>query len=456
MAMDLTQGKPLVVMLRFVLPVIGGNLFQLFYTLADTVIVGQTIGEDALAAVGATTVFVYFILCFIQGLTNGFSIILARSVGARNEKASKGSIAASVLISIACTLIITIPACALLPWIIRFMDVPETIVPEASAYLIVMLAGTGATVLYNLISNILRAFGDSRMPLVFLVVSSLLNIVLDIIFIVPFGMGTGGAAAATVLSQLIAGILSIIFGIRKYSLLRLSAKDWRNGMQCIAENLRLGVLMGFQMSVMCIGQLVMQASVNSLGTAAIAGYTAATKTDQLSVLVNNAFITAIAAYVAQNFGAGNLERIRRGVWSSLLLIEVTDAVMIVLVLLAEPFIVPAFVSSPSPEVFSYTRTFFLLTLPFYPVLGLLCVYRTSVQSLGNAWAPFTACIVELVARCASSILLGRGFGYGGIVLSTPIAWLGAIAIVIPVYALMSRRMLHGHLEKDSSFAVSSQ
>ena len=440
MAIDLTKGRPLPVILRFSLPVIGGNLFQLFYTLADTIIVGQTIGENALAAVGATTVFVYFILCFIQGLTNGFSIMLAQAIGSRDRDAARKNIASSVYISLAFTVILTAVTCAMVPWIIAWMDVPGEIAGDASSYLFVVLAGTGATVLYNLISNILRALGDSRMPLVFLIFSSLLNIVLDILFIVPFGWGVAGAALATVLSQLLAGILSTLAAVRKYDILKLSASDLRIDRTILWNNLRLGFVMGFQMSVMCIGQLVMQASVNKLGTSAIAGYTAATKVDQLSVLVNNAFITAVAAYVAQNYGAGDIVRIRKGVWASLAITECTDFLMILIIILIEPFIVPMFVSSASPEVYRYALDFFVYTLPFYPVLGLLCVYRTSVQSMGNSIAPFTACIVELAARCSASIFLGSAIGYAGIILSSPFAWIGADLIVIPAYIVMMRRL----------------
>ena len=440
MAIDLTKGRPLPVILRFSLPVIGGNLFQLFYTLADTIIVGQTIGENALAAVGATTVFVYFILCFIQGLTNGFSIMLAQAIGSRDRDAARKNIASSVYISLAFTVILTAVTCTMVPWIIAWMDVPGEIAGDASSYLFVVLAGTGATVLYNLISNILRALGDSRMPLVFLIFSSLLNIVLDILFIVPFGWGVAGAALATVLSQLLAGILSTLAAVRKYDILKLSASDLRIDRTILCNNLRLGFVMGFQMSVMCIGQLVMQSSVNKLGTSAIAGYTAATKVDQLSVLVNNAFITAVAAYVAQNYGAGDITRIRKGVWASLAITECTDFLMILIIILIEPFIVPMFVSSASPEVYRYALDFFVYTLPFYPVLGLLCVYRTSVQSMGNSIAPFTACIVELAARCSASIFLGSAIGYAGIILSSPFAWIGADLIVIPAYIVMMRRL----------------
>lgn len=440
MAEDLTKGRPFSVILKFSLPIIGGNLFQLFYTLADTIIVGQTIGESALAAVCATTVFVYFILCFIQGLTNGFSIILAQSIGSRDYDASRRNIAASIYISVACTVVITAVTCALTPAIIRLMDVPEDIRGDASTYLFVVLAGTGATILYNLISNILRALGDSRLPLIYLIFSSLLNVVLDIVFIVPCGMGVGGAAFATVLSQLIAGVMSFISGVRRYDVLRLRKEAWKGAVRCIGSNTRLGFLMGFQMSVMCIGQLVMQTSVNSLGTEAIAGYTAATKVDQLSVLVNNAFITAIAAYVAQNYGAMEHERIRKGVWTALLITEITDFMMIAIILLIQPYIVPMFVTDASPAIYDYAWDFFKITLPFYPMLGLLSVYRTSVQAMGNSLSPLIACIVELFARCSSSILLGCAIGYVGIVLSSPFAWIGADLIVIPAYIHMIRKL----------------
>lgn len=440
MAEDLTKGRPFSVILKFSLPIIGGNLFQLFYTLADTIIVGQTIWESALAAVCATTVFVYFILCFIQGLTNGFSIILAQSIGSRDYDASRRNIAASIYISVACTVVITAVTCALTPAIIRLMDVPEDIRGDASTYLFVVLAGTGATILYNLISNILRALGDSRLPLIYLIFSSLLNVVLDIVFIVPCGMGVGGAAFATVLSQLIAGVMSFISGVRRYDDLRLRKEAWKGAVRCIGSNTRLGFLMGFQMSVMCIGQLVMQTSVNSLGTEAIAGYTAATKVDQLSVLVNNAFITAIAAYVAQNYGAMEHERIRKGVWTALLITEITDFMMIAIILLIQPYIVPMFVTDASPAIYDYAWDFFKITLPFYPMLGLLSVYRTSVQAMGNSLAPLIACIVELFARCSSSILLGGAIGYVGIVLSSPFAWISADLIVIPSYIHMIRKL----------------
>lgn len=439
MAVDLTKWRTLPVLFRFSLPVIGGNLFQLFYTLADTLIVGQTIGEGALAAVGATSVFVYFILCFITGMTGGFSIILAHDIGSRETENAKRNIVASVYMSAAVTVVITAITCLFSRQIIHLMRIPEAISEDAYTYMVIVLAGTGATVLYNLISNILRALGDSRLPLIYLVISSLLNVFLDILFIVPFGMGVGGAALATVLSQLLSGVLCFISAIRRYPVMRIEKAYWKFDSLSMKRNLRLGFIMGFQMSVMCIGQVVMQSSVNRFGTAAIAGYTAATKMDQLSVLINGSYVSAVSAFVSQNQGAGEDLRIRQGVKSSLLLALITDAIIMGIIVLIEPFVVPLFVSNPSPDTFIYCRDFFLITVPFYPLLGILCVYRTAVQSLGNSRAPFAACIAELIARCSASVLLAMFVGYRGVVFSTPFAWLLADLIVVISYARMMRR-----------------
>ena len=417
MAVDLTKGRTLPVLFRFSLPVIGGNLFQLFYTLADTLIVGQTIGEGALAAVGATSVFVYFILCFITGMTGGFSIILAHDIGSRETENAKRNIVASIYISVAVTVVITAITCLFSRQIIHLMRIPEAISEDAYTYMVIVLAGTGATVLYNLISNILRALGDSRLPLIYLVISSLLNVFLDILFIVPFGMGVGGAALATVLSQLLSGVLCFISAIRRYPVMRIEKAYWKFDSLSMKRNLRLGFIMGFQMSV----------------------YTAATKMDQLSVLINGSYVSAVSAFVSQNQGAGEDLRIRQGVKSSLLLALITDAIIMGIIVLIEPFVVPLFVSNPSPDTFIYCRDFFLITVPFYPLLGILCVYRTAVQSLGNSRAPFAACIAELIARCSASVLLAMFVGYRGVVFSTPFAWLLADLIVVISYARMMRR-----------------
>ena len=438
MSKDLTQGRPFRVLLQFSLPVIAGNLFQLFYTLADTVIVGRTLGAQALAAVGSTTIVIYFVLCFVQGFTGGFGICLAQSFGARDDNGQRSSAAVSWLLSAGFAVIITVLFCALAHPILRWMRTPEDIYAEAYSYMFIVLLGTGATVFYNMISNMLRSLGDSRTPLFFLIFSALLNVVLDLVFILPLGMGVAGAAWATVLSQLLSAVLCTIVGMRNFDVLRTRRADFVDWRRAAAKHLAVGFPMGFQMSVMCIGQLAMQTGVNSLGSVAVAGYTAATKVDQLSVLMNNAFGIALSSYVAQNYGAGQYRRISEGVRACLAQIEVCNVLMCALLLGCRHLVVPLFLDSPTAEVIRYSDGYLFAVCPFYVILGLLMVFRTAIQSMGDSRTPFEACVIELVMRILGSVGLAAmlapyGLSYTGICLSHTLAWLGATVLLMPVY-----------------------
>lgn len=433
MAKDLTKGKPFPVLLQFTLPVIGGNLFQLFYTLADTVIVGRTLGAQALAAVGSTTIIIYFVLCFIQGFTGGFGICLGQRFGAQDTPGMRRSVAVSWGLSLVFTVAVTALTCGLTHQILHWMQTPDSIYQDAYDYMFVVLLGTGATVFYNMISNMLRALGDSRTPLVFLVFSALLNVVLDVVFIVPFQMGVAGAAWATVVSQFLSAALCTVVGVKKFEVLRTSCSDLTDWQKAAWQHLRIGFPMGFQMSVMCIGQLAMQAAVNALGPVAIAGYTAATKVDQLSVLMNNAFGIALSNFVAQCYGAGLYGRIREGVRASLIQTEAANLFMCVLLLACRNAVTPFFIDNPTAETIQYANGYLLAVAPFYVILGLLLVFRTAVQSMGNSRAPFAACLVELVMRIGGTFGLSRVLGYTGICLSSPLAWAGATSLLIPVY-----------------------
>ena len=286
----------------------------------------------------------------------------------------------------------------------------------------VVLLGTSATVFYNLISNMLRALGDSNMPLYFLVFSSILNIFLDLLFIVPFHMGVAGAAWATVISQLLSAFFCLLVGLKKYQVLHISRQDFDQLKSPLFSHLKIGFQMGFQMSVMCIGQLAMQAVVNSLGTYAVAGYTAASKADQVSVLVNNAMIAAISAYVSQNFGAGNKKRIRLSVRACLIQTEALNLIMCLGILFLRHPIVELFLSNPTAEIYSYSDQYLTFVAPCYFLLGLLSIYRASVQSMGNGWAPFTACMIELVMRIATTLGLSAVLGYFSVCIASPLAW----------------------------------
>lgn len=440
MVQNLTKGRPFSILLTFTLPVIGGNLFQLFYTLADSVIVGRTLGTDALAAVGATSMVVYLVLCFIQGFTSGFGIRLGQLYGAGKTRQMETCVAVSWILSVLFTIFITILCCLLSHQILFWVKTPDNIYDMAYDYMFAILLGTGATVFYNLISNLLRALGDSRTPLIFLVFSSLLNIVLDLVFILPFGMGIAGAAWATVLSQLISAVLCTISGMRHFSVLRPSKGCLSPIFSEASALLRLGFPIGFQMSVMCIGQLAMQAAVNALGSDAIAGYTAATKADQVSVLINNAFGIAISNFTAQNYGARLGTRIRQGVRASLIQTEAANLLMCGLILLFKDLVPALFVEAPTSAIMAYSNGYLTTVAPFYLLLGLLLVVRSTVQSMGNGTAPFAACIVELIMRIGGTFGLASLIGYTGICLASPLAWLGAVALLVPVYAYERRKL----------------
>lgn len=437
--MDLTVGRPFYCLLKFAIPIIIGNLFQLFYTLADSVIVGKTLGTNALAAVGSTSIIIYFVFCFINGLTSGFGICLGQRCGAKDETGMRKSIASSTVLSIAFSVLLTAVCCLLAHQLIRVMQIPQDIAQEAYDYMFVVLLGTGATIFYNAISNILRALGDSKTPLYFLVFSSILNIILDLLFILSFHMGVAGAAWATILSQFISAALSLWVGLKKYPVLHIQLADFYHLEESLLLHFKTGFQMGFQMSVMCIGQLAMQAVVNSIGTSAVAGYTAASKADQVSVLVNNAMMTAISNYVAQNFGAGKWVRIRQGVRASLIQTEGLNILMCVGILLLRHPIVRLFLSEPTAEIYHYSDLYLTIVAPCYFLLGLLAVYRTTVQSMGNGRAPFLACIIELIMRLAATLGLSSVLGYLSVCIASPLAWLGACSLLIVCYYRMIRR-----------------
>lgn len=448
MAETLTKGKPAKVIFYFSLPVIAGNLFQLFYTMADTIIVGRTIGAEALAAVGSTTVVIYLILCFIQGLTGGFGIITAQNFGANDKLGVRQSIGISLILTAFFSLVITGISCYYINPILVKMNTPSEIFQMSYDYMFIIFLGTGATFFYNLVSNILRALGDSKTPLYFLIFSSFLNIFLDILFIVPMDMGVGGAAWATVLSQLISAILCAIYALKAFpKIVRLSKEDWKFDFKAYIKHLKTGFPMGFQMSVMCIGQLAMQAAVNRIGTNAIAGYTAASKIDQMSVLVNNAFGITISNYVAQNFGAGFINRIKKGVRSCLIIAHIGNLSMGAIILLTQSITIPWFMDKPNDEIFMYARDYLWVVVPFYLLLGFLLVYRSSVQSMGDSLSPFLACIIELFSRIFCALYLAKYFGYKGICFSTPFAWIGALILLIPVYYISLKKITEKKLSE---------
>lgn len=437
---DLTQGSPVKLIIAFTLPLLIGNLFQQFYNMADTFIVGRTIGVNALAAVGSTGSIMFFVLGFVMGMTAGLSIVTAQRFGAGDIEGIRKSVGASALISLVFTVVLTVLSVIFTKPVLVMMNTPAEILDDAYDYLIVINFGLGAAVLFNLLSNLLRGLGDSRTPLYILIFASVVNIVLDLVFILVFRMGVAGAGLATVLAQLLASFMCLIYIQKKVPLLQFKNANWKPGWKSLREHMNIGLPMGFQASIIAIGAIILQITLNGLGAASVAAYTAAQKIDMLAVMPMNSFGVTMATYTAQNYGAGNINRIRLGVRQCIILSGVFSIVIGLGLILFGNGAATLFVGSGEEEILSLTWLYFVSNGSTYLILSLLFIYRFTLQGLGQSFVPTVAGIMELVMRVVAAIFLTEQIGFLGACLANPLAWLGA-CIPLGIAYYMSIRKL---------------
>ena len=440
MTNDLTRGSPAKQILFFTIPLLIGNLFQQFYSMADTMIVGRTIGVEALAAVGATGSISFLIIGFSQGLTSGFAVITAQRFGAGDMDGVRKSVTSGILLGAGITVILTAVSVPLARPVLELMQTPEDILDDAHAYIAVIFAGIGASVMFNLLSNIIRALGDSRTPLLFLAAACVLNIGLDFVLILWCSMGVAGAAVATVFSQLVSGGLCLLYMFRRFPVLRLQRRDWIPERRMLLNESRVGLPMGFQMSIIAIGAMILQIALNRLGSTAIAGFIAAQKIDQLANQPMMSFGITMATYAAQNYGAGNMRRIRAGVRRCILMSVGFSIVCGGALILAAKPMAGLFVGADQPEVLDYVQTYLLLNASLYFLLALLFIFRYTLQGLGKSLFPTIAGVAELLMRTLAALVLANIWGYAGVCLSDPIAWFGALIPLTTAYVLTIRRL----------------
>ena len=440
MTNDLTRGSPAKQILFFTIPLLIGNLFQQFYSMADTMIVGRTIGVEALAAVGATGSISFLIIGFSQGLTSGFAVITAQRFGAGDMDGVRKSVTSGILLGAGITVILTAVSVPLARPVLELMQTPEDILDDAHAYIAVIFAGIGASVMFNLLSNIIRALGDSRTPLLFLAAACVLNIGLDFVLILWCSMGVAGAAVATVFSQLVSGGLCLLYMFRRFPGLRLQRRDWIPERRMLLNESRVGLPMGFQMSIIAIGAMILQIALNRLGSTAIAGFIAAQKIDQLANQPMMSFGITMATYAAQNYGAGNMRRIRAGVRRCILMSVGFSIVCGGALILAAKPMAGLFVGADQPEVLDYVQIYLLLNASLYFLLALLFIFRYTLQGLGKSLFPTIAGVAELLMRTLAALVLANIWGYAGVCLSNPIAWFGALIPLTTAYVLTIRRL----------------
>ncbi len=441
MIKDMTVGNPAKLILGFTLPLLAGNVFQQLYNMADTIIVGRTLGYKALAAVGGSSGSIMFLVFgFFFGLTSGLAVITAQRFGAHDEEGVRRSVATSTVICSAVTLLVTLLCVGGMRFILRLMDTPEEIFNDTCNYLVVIFYGAWTLVFYGMLSSIIRALGDSRTPLYFLIVSSIVNVILDLYFILNMKSGVAGAAWATVIAQGLSGFLCLIFMIRKFPILRLHLRDWEFNGAFYREHLRVALPMAFQFSVTAVGVLILQRALNGFGPVAVAGYTAACRIDQLCVQPLFSFSIAMATFAAQNYGAGNIARIRKGLYQCSAMAIAFSLIAGALLITFGSLLTAWFIGEQNAGVIRCSQIFLNTSASCYTILAMLLIYRNVQQGMGFAFIPFMAGVVELVLRVAGAFGLAGWLGYLGVCLSNPLAWVGATAILAWDYCRTMRRL----------------
>lgn len=436
---DMTCGKPAKIILDFTLPIFIGNVFQQFYNMADTVIVGKFVGTKALAAVGSTGTIMFLILGFVLGMTTGFTVLTAQRFGAGDMKAMRRTVASASLLSVVVSVILTVVSMAFMKPLMIFMHTPADIFDDAYAYILVICAGIFAQVLYNLLASILRALGNSKIPLYFLILAALLNIILDLVFILGFGLGAPGAAYATVAAQGVSGILCLIYIIKKVPILHLTKDDWRPKAHLIKLQLGVGFPMALQYSITAIGTMMVQTSLNLLGSTQVAAFTAANKIEQIVTQAYVALGTTMATYCAQNMGAGNIHRIRKGFKAATIMGCVYSIIVATIIMTIGKYMTYLFISGDVTDIMKSVDIYLKCVGLFFIPLAIINLYRNGIQGMGYGLLPMTAGIAELVGRGVVAVIASGRKSFIGVCLASPAAWvLAAVLLIIMYYFIIKR------------------
>ena len=435
----MTVGKPSKLIIQFMIPMFLGNVFQQFYNVADSIVAGQFLGVQALAAIGSTGSLMFFVTGWMNGMSSGFAILVSQWFGAKKYDRMRHYVAMSVYLSIILSVLMTVGFLAANEPILRMMNYSPDIMPDVTAYMGIIYAGLIVTAAYNALAAFLRALGDSRSPLYFLIISAAINVVLDIVFIVYGGMGVDGCAYATVIAQAISALLCFIYIVKRYPILHLKREDFRISFRSWGRLLALGIPMALQFSITAIGTIIVQGAVNVYGEIYMAGFSAAGKLQNIIATVFSAFGATIATYVGQNRGAGKMDRVRQGVRTTQMMIIVYSVFAMAVVLLFGRYMMWIFVSPSETEVIDVAVLYFRTVFWCYPFLGSIFLYRNTLQGLGYGLVPMLGGVFELVARAGIVLLVAGRTSFVGVCLSDPAAWLSALIPLVPYYIYIMKK-----------------
>jgi len=433
MIQNLTTGRPSKLIFLFCLPLLIGNLFQQLYNITDALIVGRLLGVNALAAVGATAPLFFVFLIIAFGFAGGLTVVTAQRFGAGDMDGVRSSVTHAIMACVVlCLLMSTFLLCFLRP-ILHLMNVPSEIENDARIFMSILSFALMMLVFYNLLFGVVRALGDSKTPLYFLIFATLLNVVLNFTFIYFFGFGVAGSALGTVVAICFTLVLFVFYIYFKIPILHLKKSDWRFSKKMLKEQLSIALPMSLQFSVLSFSMMVIQATCNSFGADVIAAFTAALRIEQLATQPLLALGMAMATFAAQNFGAGKISRIRQGVrltafWSFIISVSAS-----LLVRYVGRDMISVFLSEENNFIIEVGKTYLSISTLFYFFLGLIFIFRNTLQGMGKAVIPLIASLTELFLRSFVAIYLAKMMGYQGIFYASPIAWIGATLVVTAGY-----------------------
>ena len=462
---NLTQGSPMKLLLGFSLPLLGGFLFQQLYSFVDTAIVGRFLGYDALAAVGSTGSLNFLINGFCMGLCSGFAIPIAQAKGARDDTELRRFVMHSVYLCAAISLLMALVTGFGSPLFLRLMNTQEELLDMAVAYIRPVFFAIPATVLYNMAAGVMRSLGDSRTPMLAIVIAALMNIVLDLLFILVFHMGVAGAAWATVISQLVSGLWCLWVLMRRFPVLKMTADDKRLRTPFLRRLLNMGLPFGLQYSITAIGSVTVTVAVNGLGTIAVAAVTAAGKLSMLFCIVFDALASAMATFAGQNVGAKQLDRIHQGLRAASIVGCIYCVIAFVVIFFFGKNMVALFVDAEDPaviaEVLDKAHLFLIVNSALYIPLLFVNIVRFTIQGVGFTTVAMTAGVMELIGRAFVAIVLVPFFGFNAAVWANPAAWILADAFLFPCYFtvmkwLRNRMLLTGQATKSPKEFAASQ
>ncbi len=431
MTKSMTEGKPLPLILRFAVPLLIGNLLQQTYNIIDAAIVGRILGADALAGVGASSSVQFLVLGFCIGVCCGFGIPIAKSFGAKDYDKMRSDIFHGMVLSGIFAVVLTVLCALLCPQILHLLSTPEDIYSNAYQYLFIIFLGIPFNLLYNLMAGIFRSVGDSRTPFIFLAFSTVLNIGMDLFFIVALGLGCAGAAAATVMAQAISGILCYIYMRKKMPVLRLQRQDCRLDGGTVKLMLAMGLPMGLQYSITAIGSMVMQSANNGLGSVYVSGFTAGMRIKQFAMCPFDALATGVSVFCSQNLGAGKIERIKTGIKQGTAIGIFYGAFAGLVLIFFGRTLSLLFISGENGAILDASAKYLRCMGYFYWSLGILNVCRMCTQGLGFSGRVVAAGGLEMVARCVVSLCFVPLFGFTAICFADQAAWLSACAYIVP-------------------------